>query len=94
MPSTYLQPRSSQGEGLLAMFVTAAMTGAPWDSVLTVARTNHRVSVLPLIHLIFPAFHRCSNPNSSDLYPSDLTGARAPPVCFRYRVDMHVAMIP
>ena len=76
------------------MSITAAMTGALPDSELTVARTNRRVSVLPFIRLIFPTFRRCSNPNSSDLYPSDLTGARAPPVCFRYRVDMHVAMIP
>ena len=76
------------------MSITAAMTEAPPDSELTVVRTNRRVSVLPLIRLIFPSFHRCSNPNSSDLYPSDLAGARAPLVCFRRRVDKHTAMLP
>ena len=94
MPLTYLKPRLSQGEGLLVMSVTAAMTGAPPDSELTMARTNRRVSVLPLIRLIFPAFCRCCNPNLSDLYPSDLAGARAPPVCFPRCADMHTAILP
>ena len=94
MPSTYLKPRSSKGESLLAMSITATMTGAPPDSKLTMSRSNHRVSILPFIRLIFLAFCRCSNPNSSDLYPSDLAGARAPSVCFRRRADMHAAMLP
>ena len=76
------------------MPITATITGAPLDSELTVARTNRCVSVLPLPYLIFPAFHRCSNPNSLDLYPSDLARTQALLVCFHRCMDLHAAMLP
>ena len=69
---TLLQSRSSQGEGLLAIPVVAAMSSTSPDHELIMAQADHVSSVLSFLCIVFPMSHRCFYPTSSNRYCSDI----------------------
>ena len=59
---TLSKSHSSQGEGLLAISVAAAMTGASPDRELVVARARHHSSELLFLYNVFSMACRCCYP--------------------------------